>query len=95
MANANMNNPYPNQNGQNMNRPVQPMKQCKHCRQMIDARAKVCPYCRKKQSSSGCLVLLLVGGGIIALLVLLFIFIAVKLSDINDAVVEKSGDLRR
>lgn len=36
------------------------MKPCKHCRQMIDKRATVCPYCRKKQGNLGCLIAILV-----------------------------------
>jgi|GEM_PF-4512792 len=28
-------------------------KQCKYCRQPIDPKAKVCPYCQKKQSGIG------------------------------------------
>lgn len=48
--------------------PQQPngmMKPCKHCRQMIDKRATVCPYCRKKQGS-GCAVIVV---GAIAVIV--------------------------
>lgn len=41
-----------------------PMKPCKHCRQMIDKKASVCPYCRKKQSS-GCLTVFIVLLGIV------------------------------
>ncbi len=47
--------------------PQQPngmMKPCKHCRQMIDKRATVCPYCRKKQGS-GCAVVIVVVIGLI------------------------------
>ncbi len=49
-------------------------KLCKYCRQRIDPRASVCPYCRKKQTGGGCLfsivittwlVLTIVVGGII------------------------------
>ena len=35
------------------------VKQCKYCKQMIDKKASVCPFCRKKQSSSGCLIVIL------------------------------------
>ena len=35
-------------------------KQCKYCKQEIDAKAKICPHCRKKQKPSGCLVAILV-----------------------------------
>lgn len=31
-------------------------KQCKYCKQEIDAKAKICPHCRKKQTPSGCLI---------------------------------------
>lgn len=45
------------------------VKLCKHCRSEIDKKAKVCPYCQKKQKSGvGCL-------GTIAILVILFIFV--------------------
>lgn len=30
------------------------LKKCRYCKQLIDKKAKICPYCRKKQSS-GCL----------------------------------------
>lgn len=36
------------------------MKLCKHCRTEIDAKAKVCPQCGKKQGAPGCLIVLLV-----------------------------------
>ena len=35
-------------------------KQCKYCKQEIDASAKICPHCRKKQKPSGCLVAIIV-----------------------------------
>ena len=31
---------------------IQKMKQCKYCMQMIDKKAKICPFCRKKQGES-------------------------------------------
>ena len=39
---------------------IQKMKQCKYCRQMIDKKAKICPFCRKKQGS-GCLSVVVAG----------------------------------
>lgn len=42
-------------------------KQCKYCKQEIDASAKICPHCRKKQKPSGCLVAILV---VVALVVI-------------------------
>lgn len=36
------------------------MKTCRHCRSEIDAKAKVCPHCGKKQGAPGCLIILLV-----------------------------------
>ena len=57
-----MPNEYQQIYNQNPN-PQQPngmMKPCKHCRQMIDKRATVCPYCRKKQGNLGCLIAILV-----------------------------------
>lgn len=50
------NQPYNNQ----PHVPPQNMKPCKHCKQMIDAKATVCPYCRKKQSNVGCLIAILI-----------------------------------
>lgn len=35
-------------------------KQCKYCKQEIDAKAKICPHCRKKQKPGGCLIAILV-----------------------------------
>ena len=43
-------------------------KQCKHCKSEIDAKAKVCPVCRKKQGI-GCLVPLLIIVGAIILII--------------------------
>ncbi len=37
----------------------QQFKPCKHCRQMIDPKAKVCPYCRKSQSNTLLTVLII------------------------------------
>lgn len=35
-------------------------KVCKYCRTEIDAKAKICPNCKKKQSSAGCLFAILI-----------------------------------
>lgn len=45
-------------------------KQCKYCKQEIDAKAKICPHCRKKQTPSGCLI------AIIAVVVIVVLAIA-------------------
>lgn len=45
-------------------------KQCKYCKQEIDAKAKICPHCRKKQTPSGCLI------AVIAVVVIIVIAIA-------------------
>lgn len=45
-------------------------KQCKYCKQEIDAKAKICPHCRKKQKPSGCLI------AVIAVVVIVVIAIA-------------------
>ena len=45
-------------------------KQCKYCKQEIDAKAKICPHCRKKQTPSGCLI------AVIAVVVIIVIVIA-------------------
>ena len=34
------------------------MKKCKYCQKEIDAKAKVCPYCKKKQKHIGRWILL-------------------------------------
>ena len=47
-------------------------KQCKYCKQEIDAKAKICPHCRKKQTPSGCLI------AVIAVVVIIVIAIAGK-----------------
>lgn len=35
-------------------------KQCKYCRSEIDAAARICPICKKKQNANGCLVAILI-----------------------------------
>ena len=35
-------------------------KKCKHCQSDIDAKAKICPVCKKKQGGHGCLAGILV-----------------------------------
>ena len=35
-------------------------KQCKYCKSEIDATAKICPICKKKQSANGCLVAIII-----------------------------------
>lgn len=46
-------------NNQNPTTNQPKVKQCKYCKQTIDKKASVCPYCRKKQSSPGCLIAVL------------------------------------
>lgn len=48
------------------------MKPCKYCKQMIDKKASVCPYCRKSQSSAlGC-------GCLTAIVVFVMLFLSVS-----------------
>lgn len=35
-------------------------KKCKHCQSDIDAKAKICPVCKKKQGRNGCLAGILI-----------------------------------
>lgn len=44
-------------------------KKCKHCQSDIDAKAKICPVCKKKQKGIGCI-------GIIAVIIILIAGIA-------------------
>lgn len=34
--------------------------QCKYCKELIDSKASVCPYCRKRQRGSGCSITILI-----------------------------------
>lgn len=43
-------------------------KKCKHCQAEIDAKAKICPVCRKKQGI-GCLVPILIAIGVLAVII--------------------------
>lgn len=43
------------------------MKKCKYCQSEIDAKAKICPNCKKKQGMSKWLIVLIVIVGIIAI----------------------------
>ena len=43
------------------------MKKCKHCQSKIDAKAKICPNCRKKQGMPKWLIAIIVIIGIVVL----------------------------
>lgn len=42
---------------------------CKYCQSEIDARAKVCPHCRRKQSNDGLIIALVLIGSFLFLLI--------------------------
>ncbi len=44
--------PQPNQQQPVYNQPKRKLKQCRFCKQMIDKKAKFCPYCTKRQGES-------------------------------------------
>lgn len=58
-------------------------KQCKYCKQEIDASAKICPHCRKKQKPSGCLVTIIV--------VIVLIVIAIASSSVSGGDTTSTG----
>ena len=57
-------------------------KKCKYCKSEIDAGAKICPVCKKKQKTHGCLIALLVLVGF----TLLLLIIGALASDSSDPV---------
>ena len=42
---------------------------CKYCQSEIDARAKVCPHCRRKQSNDGMIIFLVLLGSFLFLII--------------------------
>lgn len=69
------NQPYTQQ--PNMPPPQMPGKPCKYCKQMIDARASVCPFCKRKQSqTSGCLLAVLLAI-LIPIAIIIFVVIGI------------------
>lgn len=65
-------------------------KICKHCQSEIQAKAKVCPNCRKKQGGMGCLGVILL---VVGILIFLFAFIGMMGgSDSKDKNPQKVGE---
>lgn len=54
-------------------------KKCKYCKSEIDAEAKICPICKKRQSGHGCLIAIL-----IVVVVIIAIFTMAMCSSSND-----------
>ena len=51
------------------------MRQCKQCNQMIDDKAKVCPYCGKKQTSTAKTIILILLACFVPVIILVTILI--------------------
>ena len=51
------------------------MRQCKQCNQMIDDKAKVCPYCGKKQTSTAKTIILILLACLVPVIILVTILI--------------------
>ena len=61
-------------------------KKCKYCKSEIDAEAKICPVCKKRQSGHGCLTAILIA---IAVIIVIFTMAMCSSSDDdNNTVVE-------
>lgn len=50
------------------------MKQCRYCRQMIDKKAKVCPFCQREQSSVAKIIVAFLFSLVVLLLLTAFVF---------------------
>lgn len=50
---------------------------CKYCQSEIDARAKVCPHCRRKQSNDGLIIFLVLLGSFLFLIIGIPFFVGI------------------
>ena len=65
------------------------MKKCKYCQTEIDAKAKICPNCKKKQGPNGCLI------AVIVVIILAVIGVAIGGSSDDDTNTNSSENTER
>ena len=61
------------------------MKKCKHCKSEIDAKAKVCPNCKKSQGMSGCLKAIIV---VVVLIIAVIVLLGACTKEVVDSIDE-------